>query len=152
MRLTIDTNILIYAIDSRFQVRQRASNEILAALARCDSVITLQSLAEFLNATVRKGITSSDLAAAQVRRWLGLFPPPVLASVQALEAATRARDQRRFAFFDALLVATAGLAGCEAVISEDMGDGAMFDRVRVIGAFDPQGAVSPAARDVLGLA
>ncbi len=152
MRLTVDTNVLIYAIDSRFPERRLASNEILAALVRCDSIITLQALAEFLNATVRKGITSPAFASAQVRRWLGLFPPPVLASVTALEIAIRARDERRFAFFDALLVASAGTAGCDVVLSEDMGHGAALDRVRVVGAFDAQGGVSPAARAALGMA
>ena len=151
MRLTVDTNVLIYAIDSRFPERRQASNEILAALARCDTIITLQALAEFLSATVRKGITSPALASAQVRRWLRLFPPPVLASVAAMEAAARARDERRFAFFDALLVASAGLAGCEVILSEDMGHGAVLENVRVVAAFDASGAVSPAARAVLGL-
>ena len=50
------------------------------------------------------------------------------------------------------MLATASEHRCDAVISEDMQDGAVLDRVRVIGAFDAAGAVSPAARAALGMA
>jgi predicted nucleic acid-binding protein len=58
-------------------------------------------------------------------------------------------EQKRFSFWDALLLASAGEAGCEAVISEDMRPGAMFGGVRIIPAFDKAGGISPEADALL---
>ncbi len=125
---------------------------IVQRAARLNCVLTLQSLAEFFRATTRKQIVPYAEAAAQVERWLKLFPDLALASASALASAMAAAASGRFAFFDALLLATAGEAGCVAVLSEDMADGATLGRVRVLKSFDTAGRISPLARALIGLA
>ena len=53
--------------------------------------------------------------------------------------------------YDALLLPTAGAAGCAAVISEGMAADATLAGVRVVPAFTAAGAIAQAAQAVLGV-
>ncbi len=77
------------------------------------------------------------------------FPLSAGAGPGALASALDAALAGRFQFYDALLLATAGEAGCVAMISEDMADGAALNGVRVVAAFDPQGGIGPGALELL---
>lgn len=151
MRLSVDSNVLVYGIDGREAAKREAANTIIDELTRRDSVLTLQAIAEFMHVVVRKRIAPAQVAWGRVELLLRLFPAPVPASTAALRSARLGWLAGRFSLWDSLLLATAATAGCEAVISEDMHDGATLDGVRVIAAFDAAGAVSPDARAALGL-
>ena len=151
MKVTVDSNILVYTADRREPARQRSSIAMVDAIGRAGGILTLQAVGEFLHVTVRKRITTPEHACARVDELLRAFPPPAAASVAALATARRFWMAHRFGFWDALLLATAASAGCAAIISEDMAPGAELDGLRVVGAFDPTGAIAPAVRDLLGL-
>jgi len=119
----------------------------LAAGGRC--VLTVQALGEFFFAATRKRLLARPVAAAQVRRWMTVFPSPAAASATAVVAAMDAATEGRFSYWDALLLATAAEAGCAAAISEDMADGAALGSIRVVPAFAGDGGVNPAARALL---
>ncbi len=148
-RFTLDSNILVYAADSREPVRQAAAIEIIARAARRDCLLTPQALAEFFHAVTRKRIMPRAEAARQVRAWTVVFPITNGAGEAALLIAVEAAAARRLQFFDALLLATAREAGCGVVISEDMGEHTHLDGVRVIAAFDRHGGISTAALALL---
>ena len=97
---------------------------------------------------MRKRLASRDDVNDLVRDWIRLFPI-VSAGTADLLTAIQAHNAGRFRFYDALLLATAGAAGCAAVISEDMQDGAQLGNVRAIAAFDTAGGVSAGARALL---
>lgn len=145
---SLDANILVYCATTGDR-RQGPALEIMqrASVGRC--ILTLQSLGEFFWAASRKRIASRTNAATLVRQWLTIFPPPARASVAAMEAALAASEAGHFSYWDAMLLATAGEAGCTAVISEDMAPGATLGPVRVARAFQ-DGAVSPDALALLG--
>jgi predicted nucleic acid-binding protein len=145
--VTLDSNILIYCVDSGDE-RQQAANAIVAGLAQSGGVLTLQALAEFFHAARRKRKMPAADAAAQVRRWLTAFGTPAVASASCLDAALAAALAGRFQFWDAMLLATAGAAGCTAIVSEDMAHGARLGAVTVVRAFDGA-AVSPEAAALL---
>ena len=152
MRLSVDSNILVYLVDGRSPARQASALEIVRMLSVADSRVTLQALAEFRLVSIRKRMVTADEARTRHARLLELFGAPLAASLASLERAARAWEAGRFSFWDAMLLAAAGAGGCHAVISEDMHDGAELDGVRVIGAFDDRGGVSEAARSALGIA
>lgn len=77
------------------------------------------------------------------------FPVSSGADKDAIARALDAGLAGRFQFYDALLLATARGAGCAAVISEDMRDGAELDGVRVVAAFGRQGGIGPGALTLL---
>ena len=149
LRFTLDSNILVYAADGREPTRQASAIEIIARAARCDCVLTPQALAEFFHATTRKQIMPRAEAARQVQEWTVVFPITHGAGEAALLTAVEEAAAGRLQFFDALLLATAREAGSGVVISEDMGEHARLDGMRVIAAFDRHGGISAAALALL---
>ncbi len=146
--VTLDTNILVYSVQAG-EPRQPATLAMVQRARDQGCILTLQALGEFFAATSGKRILSRVDAAAQVRRWLELFPSPAIPSASALLTALIASEAGRFGYWDALLLATAGEAGCTTVISEDMAPGAALGPVKVVSAFQ-DGAVSPEALALLG--
>lgn len=145
---TFDANVLIYYVTAG-DARQVAAQDLLRRAAEGRCILTLQALGEFFWSSTRKRIVTRQDAAAQVRRWLAVFPSPPPASIAAMETALAASEAGRFGYWDAMLLATAGEAGCTAVISEDMAPGATLGPVRLVPAFR-DGAASPEALALLG--
>lgn len=148
-RFTLDSNILVYAADRREPVRQDSAIDIIIRAAQRDCVLTPQALAEFFHAVTRKHIMPRAEAALQVQAWMVVFPVTQGAGEAALLTALEESVAGRLQFFDALLLATARDAGCDAIITEDMGEHANLDGVRVIAAFDGRGGISTAALALL---
>jgi predicted nucleic acid-binding protein len=142
-RLGLDTNVLIYAIDTADEARCRRAQEVVrraAAAERC--LLAFQSVGEFYAAVTRRGIQAPAEAAQQARDWMVLFQivDPIAAdALGALDAAASGR----FSYWDALLLTTIGRAGCTTLLSEDMHDGAALAGVTVRDPF--QGEALPAA-------
>ena len=129
-RFSIDSNILVYAVDHREGDKHLRALEIVDRAAGLDCVLTAQSLSEFVTVTTRRRLLSKPLIMAQVRDWLTAFPMTT-ASLTAFATAFSAFEAGRFGLWDALLLATAYEAGCAIVLSEDMGDGATLDGITV---------------------
>ena len=109
-RFSLDTNILIYALDTSAGGKHSVAAEILDRAIEGDCHLTLQSLSEFYWAVTRKGLVEKNEAAGQVSDWLTLFPTlgPTPAAIRAAMAHVSAR---RASFWDALLVETASEEG-----------------------------------------
>jgi predicted nucleic acid-binding protein len=148
-RYTLDTNILIYAVDRSGGAKHRVAIEIVDCSIERSCILTVQALAEFVFAVTRKALIPKEEAVAQARDWLRVFPI-VAADGNALEAAYRAIEQERFGLFDALLLATAAQAGCTIAISEDMHDGVRLDGIEVRNPFADR-ALAEDLRPLLGL-
>jgi predicted nucleic acid-binding protein len=133
-RFSLDTNILVYAVDRDAGERHVRSRELLGRAARRDCVLTVQALAEFYHATTRKSLLAPGPASAFVRDWLDVFPVTSVDGA-ALVDAMDAVEEHRLSFWDALLWATARQAGCAAILSEDMQDGRRLSGVVFINPF-----------------
>lgn len=129
-RFSIDTNILVYAVDRREGDKHLRALDIVDRAAGLDCVLTAQSLGEFVTVTTRRRMLSKPLILAQVRDWLRLFPITT-ASVTAFAKAFTAFEAGKFGLWDAVLLATAREAGCSIALSEDMGEGAALDGITV---------------------
>ena len=73
-RFSLDTNILVYAVDLDAGDRHEWSRTLVGRAARCDCVLTVQALAEFFHATTRKNLLPLSRAGVIVRAWLEVFP------------------------------------------------------------------------------
>ena len=73
-RLTLDTNILFYAMDRDAGSRHNLAMEIVDRASVFDCVLVLQSLCEFYAAVSGKGQIPSEEAEAQINDWMQLFP------------------------------------------------------------------------------
>lgn len=143
-RFSLDSNVLVYAVDDRAEARHARALEILLLAARRDCVLTLQVLGEFFHAATRKGIVRRHEAAAQVRDLLAIFPIAT-ADVEALRTAVEAAERGIFSYWDGLLIATAARAGCSYLLSENMQSGARFGGVTILDPFAGDELTGPVA-------
>lgn len=121
-RFSLDTNILVYAVDLDAGERHERSRALLGRAARADCVLTVQALAEFFHATTRKNLLAPARASTFVRGWLDVFRVAVADGATVIEAMD-AVAEHRLSFWDAMLWAAARQAGCSAILSEDTQDG-----------------------------
>jgi predicted nucleic acid-binding protein len=133
-RFSLDTNILVYALDANAGDRHVLAARIVDQAVRCDCCLTLQSVSEFFAVVTRKRLVSRAEAIAQARDWLDMFRT-VPASVDAVRTALDATAAGRASYWDALLVATAAEAGCTAILTEDLADGSLMHGVRILNPF-----------------
>jgi len=148
-RFTLDTNILIYAVDAREERKRELAARIIEMAATLDCPLALQVVGEFYAAATTKlklGARDAGTRAAQLMAGFESFPY----SVHAVRAALEEAPKGRFSFWDAALLASAAEAGCTTIFSEDMADGARFGSIAVVNPFR-RDALAPRARDVLGL-
>ena len=133
-RFSLDTNILVYAVDRDSGDRHEQARELLARAAKRDCVLTVQVLAEFFHATTRKSLLQPSLASTFVRNWLDVFQI-VSADASVLVESTEAVGEHRLSFWDAMIWATARRNGCSALVSEDIQDGRRISGVEIINPF-----------------
>jgi predicted nucleic acid-binding protein len=148
-RFAVDSNILVYAADGREPHKQSVALAVIDAGRRLDAWVSTQALGEFYVAATRKLRMPAPAAAAQVKQWTRLFAI-ARPSASAVLAAVDAAAAGRFSYYDALMLATAEEAGCRAMLSEDMADGASFGGIAVMNPFGRDG-VAASVRGLLGL-
>lgn len=146
-RFTLDTNILIYSVDSQAGWQQHVAAQIIERAALADCWLTLQSLSEFYAASTRKRLAAPKQAAEVVNVWLDMFPI-LPASETAVRRAVALASIGRASYWDGLLVATAAEAGCTVLLTEDMTDGDTLQGVRILNPF-ADGGLAPAAHALL---
>ena len=133
-RFSIDTNILIYSVDTDAGERHEHAMLLLDDMAARDCVLTLQALAEFFHAVTRKDKMPIEDARAMVHDWMTLFPTAV-ADARTLPAAITLRAEHGFAFWDAMLVQTLRGAGVTRLLTEDMQHGRQVGPLRLENPF-----------------
>jgi predicted nucleic acid-binding protein len=149
-RFSLDTNLLVYSVDTKEGWRHRLALEIVDRALDVDCWLTLQSLSEFYATVTRKRLMPAPDAAEHVQDWLGVYPV-VGVTPGAVRTALIEAVAGRASYWDALLVATAGEAGCLVVLTEDLMDGARLGGVEIHNPFDKGGGLTERARDLLDL-
>ena len=149
-RFTLDANLLVYSVDLDAGARHQLALRVVDKAPEADCWLTLQSLSEFYAAVTRKRMMSATDAAAQVNDWLSIFPL-MAASASAVRAALADAVARRASYWDALLIATAGEAGCTLILTEDLRHGASLGSVEIHNPFTRSGGLTARARRLLDL-
>ena len=134
MRFTFDTNILVYATDSRSGRKHTLAVDLMDRAGSADCVLTLQALGEFYNiATGRIGLDPGE-AGRIIDAWRSAFPVHA-AGENCLTDAMGAVVRHRLAFWDAMLWATAREAGCRILLTGDLQDRRDLDGLRFVNPF-----------------
>ena len=135
-RAFVDSNILIYTIDSR------AGSKRDVARARVEQLwdsglgcISTQVLQEFYNTVVRKlqPALPREEAAALVQdyaRW-----DLVVVDAHTIVRAAGIEARYRLSFWDALIVAAAARSGAETLLTEDLSHGQDVEGIRIENPF-----------------
>jgi predicted nucleic acid-binding protein len=134
LKLTFDSNVLLYAIDSLAGPRHLSAADFLGRAANVDCVLMLQSLGEFFNVATRKLRLTPARAGTVVDRWRAVFPV-YAAGEEAFVRAVRLVETHGLSFWDAMLWATAKEAGCRFLLSEDLHDGHTLEGVTIVNPF-----------------
>lgn len=133
-KVTVDTNLLVYAIDTADQNKHRTVHTLLTTLVEQDTVVSLQVLAEFFHVVTRKGRLSTEEARDRIGDWQALFPM-IMAGPNTLSHAIDGLRRFQMPFWDAMLWATAQEAGVTVLLSEDFRDLALIEGVRFVNPF-----------------
>lgn len=134
MRLTFDTNVLVYAADVDAGERHAWAADLVERATRVDGVLTLQCLSEFFSVMTRRGKVPPKTAAELVGRLTAVFPV-VSANEHCLIQAIGAVCSHRMAFWDAMLWAASREAGCRYLLSEDLQNGRTLEGVTFVNPF-----------------
>lgn len=147
-RFTLDTNILVYAVDAREGRKREFAAQIIEAAATRDCPLALQVVGEFYAAASAKLKLPATDAAARAAQLVAAFETFGY-SVHAVRAALEEAPRGGFSYWDSMLLAAAAEAGCTTILSEDMADSARFGSITVINPFGRDG-LAPQAKAVLG--
>jgi predicted nucleic acid-binding protein len=127
---SLDTNILIYAVDNSNLEKQEICYRLVEQFIRVRGRLPLQCLNEFYALTTRRSLLQPAQARTIVERLLGsllIIPSTSADTVLAMQM----QERHKIQFFDALLLATAIRAGSSIFLSEDMQDGRTYDGITV---------------------
>lgn len=135
MSFTLDSNVLVYALDGSAGIRHEHAREILVAGRDADLLLTAQAVAETLNVIRRKYPSFLQESRREVERWGTIYPvlPTGLGHVLAAE---RFAAIHRLQLWDCVIWQVARSAGADFFISEDLQDGLSLDGMTVIDPFD----------------
>jgi len=131
---SIDTNILVYAIDPADPGKHARARTLVDRAMYADCTLSLQVIGEFFVTSRRMQPHASQMLSKLALDWLSIFVSVAPGPADVERAITEARDGRHH-YWDALLLATLREAGCTVLLSEDMQHGADYDGVRVLNPF-----------------
>ncbi len=117
----LDTNVLLYLLSADTRKADRAEEAVAQG-----GVVSVQVLNEFASVATRKlGMSVAEVreALAAVRSLCAVVPIDERTHDVGLEIVER----HGMPVYDAMIVASARLAGCRTVLSEDMQDGMRFE-------------------------
>ena len=130
----VDTNVLIYALDTADLRKQQAAYAWRAELWRSGrGRISYQVLQEFYVKVTKKWPSARAQARAEVRDLLAWRP--VAVDSLLLEDGWRIQDRYQISFWDALIVAAAKSASCPYLLSEGLQAEQELDSVMVVNPF-----------------
>jgi predicted nucleic acid-binding protein len=130
----LDTNVLVYADAGDEPVKQqRALSLITEARLGGEGVVSTQVLQEFANVALRKLRLPPRLVRERLRFYAGFEVVPVTADL--ISTAVDLYMSHQLAFYDALILRAAVLAGCGRLWSEDMQDGLRLGNLQIVNPF-----------------
>lgn len=133
-KVFIDTNIFIYANDTRDRKKQDIAIALIQQLMKEGrGVISTQVMQEYTAATLAK-LNQEAGAVLRQTRLLEAFEV-VKQSPDLIRRAIEIRETYKTAFWDACIVSNAEYAGCSEIYSEDLNTGQYYSGIRVINPF-----------------
>jgi predicted nucleic acid-binding protein len=133
-KYTLDTNILIYAIDSSQGAKHKLAAKLVLHAAAQRQPLMLQSLNEMSAVILRKRMIAASRITTLLRYYEQSFEI-ISSQPEDLYAAINAQQTHNLAFFDAMLWATSKRAGCRILLTEDFQDGRTLEDVRFLNPF-----------------
>jgi predicted nucleic acid-binding protein len=132
----VDTNVLVYAHDASETVRQPIARLVVEQLwSDGTGSLSTQVLQEFYAVATAKLVVPMD--PAEAREIVDLYSawPIVVITPSLILNASRLHEGGGIAFWDALIVEAARLAGADRLLTEDLQHGQLLGGVRIENPF-----------------
>lgn len=129
-----DTNVFVYADDDSNPLKQSAARDLIVRYSRARAGwLSTQVLQEYYNSATKRLKLHHDVVLPRLRKMAAgsvvqLSPDDVI-------AATELHSRHSIAFWDALIIQAALVAGAAVLFSEDMQDGREIEGVRIHNPF-----------------
>lgn len=133
-RCFIDTNVLIYAESTDEPRKQRIAIDLIRQLRVARrGVLSTQVLNEYIQVGLRK----LGLAHTHIRQQLQCYRQFDLAAVtpDTMDLALDLHQRHSLSYWDTLILASAQIAGCAVLLTEDMGHGEVLGGVQLLNPF-----------------
>ena len=131
-RTFVDTNVLVYAHDTKAGPRHEAAQVLVQRLwAERNGVVSVQVLQELhVTVTAKAKLALAPAKARELIRTYAawLFGPTEL---QHVVRASELQETEGLSFWDALIITTAAASGATVIASEDLNHGQVIAGVRV---------------------
>ena len=133
-KIFIDTNLLLYSLDSFDQDRKKHSRSILKIISdKYTGVISTQVMQEFYVAATKK-LNADPVIIKGILTQLTNFEI-ISISPELVFSAIDCSILNRLSFWDALIIASAASAKCKEVWTEDLNHGQIILGVRIKNPF-----------------
>ncbi len=134
-RTFLDTNVLVYSVDTAEPDKMERAREIISRLPSRATVVSTQVLIEFYVTVTRKlpQPLRQQEAAAMVDDLSRL--ETVTTDARLVQVAIGLSRSATVSLFDALILVAAGEAGCSRVLTEDLAAGSTIGGVRIHNPF-----------------
>ncbi|MBN8815286.1 MAG: PIN domain-containing protein [Sphingomonas sp.] len=139
MRFTVDSNVLVYALDAGTPDKHVVAVDIMIRASMLDMVLTAQALAEFLAVIRRKYSEHFAAALDQARRWTVLFPP-IATTHDHVVAGGDFAIRHKLQFWDSVIWQAAASKQAVYFLSEDLQDGLSINGMTVLNPFNDDNA------------
>ena len=126
----LDTNVLIYQLDSRDPTKQKRCREIVrTVVSNHEAVISTQILQEFYVACTMKLKIKPILVKGIMHGFENM--EVVTIGIDLINNAIDASIQYQISFWDSLVVVSAESAKCQYLLTEDLNEGQIIRNVRI---------------------
>ena len=131
----VDTNVLLYAVSKR-PTEQGKRDQALAVLERPDIALSPQVLGEFYTQSTRPS-RQGALTHLEAEEFIGNLQRFHIEHLtfEVVSTALTYREKFGISYWDAAILATASIAGCDTVYSEDLSHTQNYDGIRVQNPF-----------------
>lgn len=129
-----DTNVLVYAAIGAGKDEPK-KKRALALIESADFGTSAQVLQEFFVTVTRKAARplSAEEALEWIEQWAAFPCQPI--DHQLVRIAVEFSERFTISYWDAAILAAAEASGASTVYSEDLNDGQLYGRVRVVNPF-----------------
>jgi predicted nucleic acid-binding protein len=132
----VDTNLLVYAHDCADLAKQQQAKKWLTFLWQFQrGRLSTQVLNEFYDVATRKLKPKLDKSTARIAVERLMSWQLLIIDTQVIRQAWAIQDKFGFSWWDSLIVASAQLAGCQYLLSEDLQHQQQLHQIRVINPF-----------------
>ncbi len=133
-KVFLDTNIIIYANDTRDKEKQDKALQLITGLMKTNNgTISTQVLQEYASVAIRKLNQNYEIVLRQIKL-LETFEV-VRQSPEMIRRALEIMQSYKIGFWDSCIISNAEFADCSIIYSEDLNEGQYYSGIKIVNPF-----------------